>query len=108
MGIAIGLMSSILKGRFHYPQWTSKFTRKLAKSILGGEVGAFSEMVGHMPLLREFYELLGDVSPGVIGLETSESFYGNLRNMDTIAKAYLLRRLLGIQQALGNGELDNK
>ena len=55
LGYIIGLMSSSLSGPCHILQWTSKFTRKLVKSSLGGEVYAFSEMVDHMALIREFY-----------------------------------------------------
>ena len=42
LGYFIGITSSSLSGPRHVLQWTSKFTRKLAKGSLGGEVYAFS------------------------------------------------------------------
>ena len=69
LGYLIGLMSSALSGPCHVIQWTSKFTRTLVKSSLGGEVYAFSEMVDHMALLREFYARFSRISPGMVGLE---------------------------------------
>ena len=54
LGYAIGLMSSTLSGPSHIIQRTSKFTREMVKSSLGGEVYAFSEMLGHMSMLRDF------------------------------------------------------
>ena len=52
LGFLVGIMSSSLTGPCHVLQWASKFTRKLVKSSLGGEVYAFSEMLDHMSLLR--------------------------------------------------------
>ena len=60
-----------LLGR-HALQCASKFTRKPAESGLGGEVFALSEMVGHVPLLRE--------SRGPFeGLEFGDGGVGSLR-----------------------------
>ena len=55
LGYVTGLMSSILSRPRRIIQGASKFTRKLMKSSLGGEVYAFSEMLGHMSVLRKFY-----------------------------------------------------
>ena len=53
LGYVIGLMLSCLRGARRILQWTSKFIREIAKSILGGEVYALGEMVDHMPLLKD-------------------------------------------------------
>ena len=54
-GYVIGLMSSALSGPCHISHWASEFARIMVTSSLGGEVFAFSEMLRHMPMLREFY-----------------------------------------------------
>ena len=54
LGYTIGLMSSTLKGACRILPRTSKFTRKMVKSSLGGEIYALSEMVDHMLLLKDF------------------------------------------------------
>ena len=51
--LVIRLMSSSMRGPSHIIQWTSEYTRKMVTSSLGRVVYAFSEMVGHMPMLRE-------------------------------------------------------
>ena len=107
LGYIIGLMSSSLSGPCHVLQWTSKFTRKLVKSSLGGEVYAFSEMVDHMSLIREFYAPFVDIPPGMVGLEDCESPFYHLRNKKMITEKYLVRHFLSIQQALEDGELEN-
>ena len=71
-GYAIGLMSSTLRGPCHISQWTSKFNRKVVRSISGEEVYAFSAMVDHMPMLRGFYAHFIDPSPGLAGLGDCE------------------------------------
>ena len=76
-------MSSSLTGPCHVLQWASKSTRKLVKSSLGAEVYAFSEMIDHMALLREFSEPFSRTSPA------------------------LVRHFLSIQQFLEDGELEN-
>ena len=107
LGYIIGLMSSSLSGPCHVLQWTSKFTRKLVKSSLGGEVYAFSEMVDHMALIREFYTPFVGLSPGMVGLEDCESLFSHLRTKRMITEKYLVRHFLSIQQSLDNNELDN-
>ena len=42
LGYIVGLTSSSLSGPRHMIQWASKFTRKLVRSSLDGEVYAFS------------------------------------------------------------------
>ena len=43
-------MSSTPSGPCGIIQWASKFTRKLVKRSLGGEVHAFSETLGHISM----------------------------------------------------------
>ena len=69
LGYIIGLTSSSLSGPCHAPRRTSKFTRKLVKRSLGGEVFAFGEMVDHMALIRESYAPFVGLTPGMAGLE---------------------------------------
>ena len=107
LGYVIGVMSSNLSGPCHIIQWTSKFTRKLVKSSLGGEVYAFSEMLGHMSMLREFYGHFAGSNPGLIGLEDCESLFTHLKKSKSIAEKFLVRHFLSIQQALEERELNN-
>ena len=69
---AIGLVPSTLRGPFHPLQWTSKFTRDLAKSSPGGEVYTLGGMADRVAQLREFYAPLVGMSPGMVGLEDCE------------------------------------
>ena len=75
LGYVFGLMSSTLRGRRRIFQWTSKFTCKLVTSSLGGEVYAFSEMAGHMSMIREFRAHFLDLSPGMAALEDCEGLF---------------------------------
>ena len=100
-------MSSSLTGPCHILQRTSKFTRKLVKSSLGGEVYAFSEMIDHMALLREFYEPCSHISPGLVGMEDCESRCTHLKNRKMVTEKYLVRHCLSFQQFLEDGELEN-
>ena len=100
-------MSSTLNGPCHILQWASKFTRKLVKSSLGGEVYAFSEMLDHMTLLQGFYAPFAKVSPGMVGMVDCESLSTHLKNRKMITEKYLVRRFLSIQQFLEEEELDN-
>ena len=55
-GYAIGHGASTLRRPCHMFQQSSEFARNLVKSSLGGgSVDAFSGMLGHMALLREFF-----------------------------------------------------
>ena len=107
LGYLIGVMSANLCGACHIIQWTSKFTRKLVKSSLGGEVYAFSEMLDHMSMLREFYGHFAGMSLGLVGLEDCESLFTHLKNSKMITEKFSVRHFLSIQQALEEQELDN-
>ena len=107
LGYLIGVMSASLSGPRHVLQWTSKFTRKLVKSSLGGEVYAFSEMVGHMALLREFCAPFSRISPSMVGMGDCESLFTHLKNRKMVAEKYLVRHVLRIQQFIEDGELGN-
>ena len=78
LGYVIGLMSPNLYGPCHIIHWTSKFTRKLVESSLGGEVYALSEMLDHVSMLREFYGHFADLRRGMAGLEDCESLFAHL------------------------------
>ena len=88
-------------------QRTSKFARKRVESSLGGEVYAFSEMLGHMSMLREFHGHFLDFFPGMAGLEGCESLFARLRSKKMIAEKFLARHFLAFQKAIGVQELDN-
>ena len=68
---------------------------------------AFSEMIDHMALLREFYAPFSRISPGMVGMEDCESLFAHLKNRKMITEKYLVRHFLSIQQFVGNGELEN-
>ena len=68
---------------------------------------AFSEMIGHMTLLREFYGPFSRISPGLVGMEDCESPSTHLKNKNVITEKYLVRHFLSIQQSLDDGELEN-
>ena len=105
LGYLIGIMSSSLTGPCHVLQWTSKFTRKPVKSSLGGEAYAFSEMIDHVALLREFpFVVFG---PSTLGLEYCGNLSTRPRGEATITEKCLARHFSGIQQVLRTGELDN-
>ena len=108
LGYVIGLMSSTLRGPRHIIQWTSKFTRKLAKCSLGGEVYAFSEMAGRIPILRGFYAHCMDIRQGMACLQDCESVFTRLKNKKIIAGKFLIRHFLASQQALETQETGNE
>ena len=80
---------------------------------LGGEVCAFSLMVGHTSALRKFHELYTSHAgffwkqPGMSGLEDCKSRYALLRDKNAIAEKNPARHSPGSQQSLGSNELDN-
>ena len=86
LGYLIGIMSSFLSGPCHVLPWASKFTRKLVKSSLGGEVYAFSEMLDHVALLREIYAPFSHISPGLVGMEDCESLFAHLKNRKMVTE----------------------
>ena len=77
------------------------------KSSLGGEVYAVGEMVDHMTLLKDFRGPSEGVNPDLSGLEGCEGLCTNLKTKKMIAEKLLVRRSMSIQQALGEGELEN-
>ena len=107
LGYAVGLMSSSLCVPCHTMNWTSKFTRTLVKSGPGCEMFAFSEISGHMSVLREYYGQFTDVYPGMAGLEDRESLPAHNKRGKLLAENFLARHFLAIQQAIEIQELDN-
>ena len=79
----------------------------LSKVAWGGEGYAFSEMIDHMALLREFYAPFSRMSPGLVGMEDCESLFTHLENREMITGEYLVRHFPSIQQFVEEGELDN-
>ena len=77
------------------------------KSSMGGGVYALSEMVGQMLSLKGVYGPFESMDPGVGGLEDSESLLTHLKKKKITTKKYLARHFLSIQQALGEGDLEN-
>ena len=67
-------------------QGGTKFTRELVESSLGGEVYAFSELVGHMAPLRELRPPIAGISPGTAGVGDCESLFSHLGNKKTVAE----------------------
>ena len=102
LGYVIGLTPSTLHGPCNVSQWTSKFTRKLVKSSLGGAVYALSEMI----LLLVFWPFEGP-KPGTAGLEDCESLFAHLKTKKMIAGNSSVRHFMGFQRALVEGESDN-
>ena len=107
LGYVIGLMSSNLCGPCQLIRWTSKFTRKLAKRSPGGEVYAFSEMLGHTSMLREFYGHFTDLRPGMAGPGNRESLFAHLKKNKVVTEKFLVRHCRAIQQAIEIQELGN-
>ena len=99
----IGLMSSTLRGPCHIIQWASKFARKLVEGSLGGDVYALREMLDHTSMLREFYALFSDMSPGMMGFGDCEILLTHLKTK----KIFAARHFLAIQQAIEFGEFDS-
>ena len=78
-----------------------------SRAAWDGEVYAFSEMIDHMALIREFYAPFVGLSPGMVGMEDCESLFSHLRNKKMVTEKYLIRHFLSIQQALEDGDLEN-
>ena len=81
--------------------------RKIVKNSLGGEVYALSDMVAQMLSLEDLYGPFECVKPGVAGLEDCGSLFTSLETKNMIAETYLVRHRAIIQQALGEGDLEN-
>ena len=61
---------------------------------------ALSDIMDHMALLRECHTPFADMSPGVYGLGDC-----HLKTKRAGTGEYSVRRFLGMEQALGSGEL---
>ena len=96
LGYLIRITSSSPSGPCHISQWATKFTRKLVKSGLGGEVYAFSEMIDHMALLREFHAPCSRISPGMVGMEDCESLFTHLKNREMVTEKFPSNSSLGM------------
>ena len=107
LGYVIGLMSSTLKGPCNILKKTSKFARNMAKSSLGGEVYAPSEMADHTLLLKDCYGPFEGMNPGAAGLEDCECVFTTLNTQRKIAEEYSVRHFVSIQRAVGDGHLEN-
>ena len=103
LGYVIGFAPSSLIGPRHVLQWTSNFTRKPAKSNLGGGAYASGEVAGHLSVLREIYAPFEGVDLGNVRLEDGESLFTHLKTKKMITAKYLTRHSLSIQLALGEG-----
>ena len=68
---------------------------------------AFSEMIDHMALFREFYAPFSRISPGMVGTEDCESLFTPLKNRDMVSGKYVVRHVSSIQQFIEDGELEN-
>ena len=76
-------------------------------SSLGGEVYAFSGMLGHMSRFREFFGHFLDSYPGTGGLEDCERLFTYLRSEKVVAEKFLAPHFLDIQQSIELKELGN-
>ena len=99
LGHVIALMSPALRGPRHILQWASKFTRKLVKGSPGDGEYAFSKMIDHMSLLREFYKHSAHASPGMVAVEDCESPFARLKKNKTITEEYSIRHSLGARHS---------
>ena len=105
-GCAIGLISPAPGGPCHPSQRYSEFARKLVKSSLGGEAYAYSKMMDRMALLREFYDPVADLSPGVVGMGDCESLSTHLETEQMAPEKYCARHFSAIRQPLGHRGLE--
>ena len=107
LGYVIRLKSSVLGVPFRIIQRTSKFTRKLVESSSGGGAYAFSEMMGHMSMLRDFYPHFMYLAPGMVSREDCESLGAHLKDKEISAEKFSVQHLLAIKQAEEKQESDN-
>ena len=105
LGYFIGLILPNICGPCRVIHWTSRFARTLAKSSLGGEVFALSEMLDHASMLRGFYGHFVDPFPGLAGLDGCESLSAHQKQM--IAEKFSARHLVAIRQAIEVQSLGN-
>ena len=107
MGYVSALMHPPLTGPYTVLQRASRFTREYAKSSLGFDAYALSNMVGHMSPSRDFYSPFGSLRPCPGGLGDCESLYTHLKTKKMIADNYSARHFSRIQEGLGAGGLGN-
>ena len=74
---------------------------------LGGEVYAIIAMVGHVPLLKDFFGPFARLNQGLVVLGDCKIPFPQLETRKAIADKFLARRFLIAQQALEVGEQDN-
>ena len=79
----------------------------MVKGSLGGQVYAFSEMSGHMSMLRDFYGQFLACYPGMVGFEICESLFTHIKNAKVIPGRFPPRHFLAEQQATGLKGYDN-
>ena len=70
---------------------------------MGGEAHAFSQMVGHMEFLREFFVPFPDVSSGAAGLAGRKSPPPHLLNKRMATEKYLVRHFSSIPDLVQTG-----
>ena len=95
LSYAIGLASPTPRSPGRIPRRAPNFTRKLVKSGFGGEVYAFSVMVGRMAAPREYPPPFVDLSPGMVRLGRCECLVTRLQDRETVDENYLARHFLG-------------
>ena len=66
----------------------------------GGEIYAFSGMVGHTGVVAEFLTVFGCGQLPAVGFEDCESLVSRLSSRKVVAATYLLRHFLAIQDML--------
>ena len=92
LGCVTGLVSSTLRRLRHPFQWAPKFTKELGR--------AAPEKRCALPCgsLRAFNAPLGELPPGMAGLEDCEGLFTRHRNKKTLAEKYPARLFSGIQK----------
>ena len=70
----------------------------MIESRLGSEVVAFSEMAGHVSMLRGRLAHFADSPPGVVGFEDCESPFTRMENKGPVTEKFPIRHSVAIQQ----------
>ena len=82
-------------------------SRENLSRAASGEVYAYSEMIDHMALLREFYVSFSRISPSLVAMQDCDSLLTHPKNLKMITEKYLVCHFLSIQLLIEEGELDN-
>ena len=69
--------------------------RRMGMSSMGGEVYAFSEMLGRMSILRGFYGHFTDLYSGMLGMEACESLFTHFKKNKVVAEKFPVRLFFG-------------